>query len=198
MGLGHGASHWITGTFFLLLPKIREEFGFSYAEISLIGTIYYVGSLSVNVASGPVVDMTGRRVMLQGLALVLISLGAFLLSISANYWMAWGAAIVIAMATHLWHPGAIPYLTTRYEKSRGYVMSIHSLFANVGDSVGPFLTGILVSGAILGVSLGWTWRDVTMMLSLPGLLILPFIVYFVGLRGGAEDRKRDAGMDLRL
>ncbi|NIQ97026.1 MAG: MFS transporter, partial [Desulfuromonadales bacterium] len=44
IALGHGASHWITGTFFLLLPKIREEFGFSYAAISLIGSIYYIGS----------------------------------------------------------------------------------------------------------------------------------------------------------
>ena len=55
MSVGHGASHWITGTFFLLLPKIREEFGFSYAEISLIGTIYYIGSLSSNVIGGPAV-----------------------------------------------------------------------------------------------------------------------------------------------
>jgi hypothetical protein len=26
LSVGHGATHWITGTFFLLLPKIREEF----------------------------------------------------------------------------------------------------------------------------------------------------------------------------
>ncbi|HAA92750.1 MAG TPA: hypothetical protein DCE33_09915, partial [Rhodospirillaceae bacterium] len=95
------------------------------------------------------------------------------------------------------HPGAIPYLTTRYEKNRGYVMSIHALFASIGDSAGPFVTGILVSGTVLGVSFGWGWRDVTLMLAVPGLAVLPFIIYFLGIRDPIERRASDGGMDLR-
>ena len=193
----HGITHWIYISVIILLPEIRTEFGLDYTMVGTFISVFYVGTALINIIAGPIGDMTGRRVLFQALALLFISIGAFLLSISVNYWMAWGAAILIAMSTHLWHPGAIPYLTTRYEANRGYVMSIHSLLANIGDSVGPFLTGILVSGAFLGYSLGWTWRDVTLMLSVPGLLILPFIVYFVGMRGAPEARKRDAGMDLR-
>jgi len=193
----HGITHWIYISVIILLPEIRTEFSLDYTWVGTFISVFYVFTALTNIVAGPIGDMTGRRVLLQGLALFFISVGAFLLSISVNYWMAWGAAILIAMSTHFWHPGAIPYLTTRYENSRGYVMSIHSLLANIGDSVGPFLTGLLVSGAILGYSFGWTWRDVAMMLSVPGLLILPFIIYFVGIRGAPEARKRDAGMDLR-
>lgn len=193
----HGITHWIYISVIILLPEIRTEFGLDYTWVGTFISVFYMFTAVTNLIAGPVGDMTGRRVLLQALALVLISIGAFLLSISVNYWMAWGAAILIAMATHLWHPGAIPYLTTRYEKSRGYVMSIHSMFANIGDSFGPFLTGILVSGAVLGVSLGWGWRDVSLMLAFPGLLILPFVIYFVGMRSGGPDAARDTGMSFK-
>jgi hypothetical protein len=32
VGLGHSATHWIIGTFYVLLPFIKEDLGLSYAE----------------------------------------------------------------------------------------------------------------------------------------------------------------------
>ena len=107
--MGHGASHWIMGTFFLLLPKIREEFGFSYAEISLIGTIFYVGSLASNLIGGPAVDMSGRRILFQIVSLLLSGLALVALGFSGNFYLIALTGILIAAANNLWHPAAMSF-----------------------------------------------------------------------------------------
>ena len=38
VGLGHGGTHWIMGTIYIILPFIGRELGLSYAEIGAIFT----------------------------------------------------------------------------------------------------------------------------------------------------------------
>ena len=174
MGLGHGASHWITGTFFLLLPKIREDFGFSYAEISLVGTIYYIGSLSANVLSGPAVDMTGRRVLFLTVSLFAVSLALVGFGLTQGYLFLALMAILIAGANNLWHPAAMSYLSSEYPRNKAFVLSLHGVGSNIGEAVGPVVAGSMLTWLAL------SWRDAAMLNAAPALLIgVVFVLYML-------------------
>lgn len=163
--MGHGASHWIMGTFFLLLPKIREEFGFSYAEISLIGTVFYVGSLASNVIGGPAVDMSGRRILFQIVSLLISGLALIGLGLSGNFYMIALMGILIAAANNLWHPAAMSFLSSEYPGNRAFVLSLHGIGSNIGEAIGP-----VAAGAILTWS-AWSWQSGAYVNAIPALLM---------------------------
>lgn len=163
LGAGHGASHWITGTFFLLLPKIREEFGFSYAAISLIGTIYYAGSLATNLVSGPVVDISGRRIVFQVIALFAVGLAMVGLGFTGNIALIAMMAVLIAGANNLWHPAAMSFLSSEYPANRAFVLSIHGLGSNIGEAVGPLAAGFMLS------TLAFGWQKTAIASAVPAL-----------------------------
>lgn len=165
LSVGHGASHWIMGTFFLLLPKIREEFGFSYAEISLIGTVFYVGSLASNVIGGPAVDMSGRRILFQIVSLLISGLALVGLGLSGNIYMIALMGILIAAANNLWHPAAMSFLSSEYPGNRAFVLSLHGIGSNIGEAIGP-----VAAGAILTWS-AWHWQSAAYVNALPALLM---------------------------
>ena len=62
VGMGHGATHWVMGTFYLLLPFIAEALHLSYTEAGLLVSAVHISSFATNLFSGAVVDLTGRRV----------------------------------------------------------------------------------------------------------------------------------------
>lgn len=165
LSMGHGASHWIMGTFFLLLPKIREEFGFSYAEISLIGTVFYVGSLASNVIGGPAVDMSGRRILFQIVSLLISGLALIGLGLSGNFYMIALMGILIAAANNLWHPAAMSFLSSEYPGNRAFVLSLHGIGSNIGEAIGP-----VAAGAILTWS-AWSWQSGAYVNAIPALLM---------------------------
>jgi MFS family permease len=149
VGLGHGATHWVAATFYLLLPFINRDLGFSYSQAGLLVSIFHIASVGANFGSGPLVDVTGRRVLFQIVALALG--GGALMAFAAGAGFAWLAAMVVLIGAtnNLWHPAAIAYLSSRYPKSRGYALSIHALGANLGDAVAPLAAGMLL------VSMSW-------------------------------------------
>ena len=165
MGAGHGASHWITGTFFLLLPKIRQEFGFSYAEISLIGSIYYFGSLATNVASGPAVDMTGRRVLFQVISLFAVALAIIGFGLTQGFVLIALMGVFISAANNLWHPAAMSYLSSEFPHNRAFVLSVHGIGSNIGEAVGPLAAGVMLTWFAL------SWREVAFLNAIPALLV---------------------------
>ena len=65
VGLGHGGTHWIAATFYLLLPFITRDLGLSYAEAGLLVAVFHLSAFAANFGSGLVVDVTGRRVVYQ-------------------------------------------------------------------------------------------------------------------------------------
>jgi MFS transporter, FSR family, fosmidomycin resistance protein len=191
LSVGHGASHWITGTFFLLLPKIREEFGFSYAEISLIGTIYYIGSLSSNVIGGPAVDMTGRRIMFQVVSLFASGLALVGLGLSGNFAVIAAMGVLIAAANNLWHPAAMSFLSSEYPKNRAFVLSLHGVGSNVGEAVGPIAAGALLTWSMLG------WQSAAYLNAAPALLTAVVFIVFLLARDRPVAGGERRGVDFR-
>jgi MFS transporter, FSR family, fosmidomycin resistance protein len=145
LSLGHGATHWIVGTLYILLPLIKDSLGLSYAEAGLFLSVYHASSFLANFATGLAVDVSGRRVLVQVVALV-VGAGAMLaFGFSSTYALLCVMIGMMGAANQAWHPGAISYLAHRYAQRRGYALSIHAMGANAGDALGPMIAGILLT-----------------------------------------------------
>jgi len=182
VSLGHGATHWIAATFYLMLPFITRDLGLSYTEAGLLVTCFYVSSALANLPSGSVVDLTGRRILIQAIALVGGAVGLFFVGATTSY-MTLAAAVTLIGATNmLWHPAAIAYLSSHLPKNRGYALSIHALGANLGDAVAP-----LVAGALM---LSLTWHATAEINAIFGVAVAAII--FLCLNGGDTAAKAEA------
>lgn len=168
VGIGHGATHWVAATFYLLLPLLRTDLGLSYADVGVLGTAFLACSFAANFGSGMVVDVLGRRVLVQVIALVVGACALIMFGLSATYASILVMVGIMGATNNLWHPAAISFLSGAYPKNRGYVLSIHTLGASLGDSLAP-----LCIGAMLVVL---TWQETAVWGSIPVLVIAAMIL----------------------
>ncbi len=187
VGIGHGGTHVVTATFYVLLPFIQVELGLSYFETGLLATIFHAAAFTANLASGLAVDMSGRRVAFQITALMAGGLGLVGFGHAADFTTLAILIALIGAANNLWHPAAISYISNRFPKNRGYALSIHALGANLGDAAAPLLAGMLM--------IGLTWRATAVISALPSLLLALLLLALLkptGTRG-----RESAGMSTR-
>ena len=163
VGVGHGATHWVAATFYLLLPWIKETLQISYTNAGILVAVFHLASFLANFASGALTDITGKRVLIQSGSL---TLGALALGGTSLAWSVTPLALMIAIigaTNNAWHPAAISFLSERYPDNRGYALAVHALGANVGDSIAP-----LMVGAVLGML---SWQDTALVSTVPVFLV---------------------------
>lgn len=168
VGAGHGGTHWILATFYILLPFLSKEFGLSYAAAGALVTLFHASSLTANVASGAIVDIAGRRVVIQALSLVIGASALIAVGFSAELIGVAIAVIFIGFTNNLWHPAAISYLSRAYPHARGLALSIHTLGATFGDLLAPVAAG--------GLLLVFSWRTVAPISALPVFLVAALLL----------------------
>ncbi len=186
--IGHAYTHWFPSTFYLLLPLIKDELGLSYTEMGLLITVRYVISTAANFPSGMVVDLLKRNNLILAMALAWTGIPYIFLGISSHYFVLLLCMAIIGAGNNLWHPAAITTLHDVYAKKRGWAIGWHSSAANIGDALGPFLSGIL---------LVWvSWRHILVGSFIPGLVLGLLIWKMLGIqtevptRLSHEDGKR--------
>ena len=196
VALGHGGTHWVAATFFTILPFIATDLGLSYTQTGFLVSTFYVCSALANLPSGMVADVTGRRVLIQAVALTVgaLALAGFALAPGgAGAPLALAVAVGVMGATNmLWHPAAISYLSLVYPARKGFALSIHALGANLGDALGP-----LAAGAVLMIA---RWPETAFLNALPAIAIAGVLVAALGRAhpGAAHHVKVDgAGAYLR-
>ena len=170
VGVGHGATHWVAATFYLLLPWIKETLQISYTNAGILVAVFHLASFLANFASGALADITGKRVMIQSGSL---TLGALALGGTSLAWSVIPLALMIAIigaTNNAWHPAAISFLSERYPDNRGYALAVHALGANVGDSIAP-----LMVGAVLGML---SWQDTALVSTVP-VFVVAFWIWTV-------------------
>ncbi len=161
--IGHAYTHWFPSTFYLLLPLIKDELGLSYTEMGLLITVRYVVSTGANFPSGMVVDLLKRNSLILAMALAWTGIPYIFLGISSSYFILLLCMAIIGAGNNLWHPAAMTTLHDVYPAKRGWAIGWHASAANIGDALGPFLSGIL---------LVWmTWRHILIGSFIPGLLL---------------------------
>ena len=170
VGVGHGATHWVAATFYLLLPWIKETLQISYTNAGILVAVFHLASFLANFASGALTDITGKRVLIQSGSL---TLGALALGGTSMAWSVIPLALMIAIigaTNNAWHPAAISFLSERYPDNRGYALAVHALGANVGDSIAP-----LMVGAVLGML---SWQDTALISTVP-VFVVAFWIWTV-------------------
>ena len=162
VALGHCGTHWIAATYLTVMPFVATDLNLSYTQVGFLISVFFVSSMAANLPSGVAVDMTGRRVLFQAVALVLGTAGLAGFALMETE-LGLAAMVAIIGATNmLWHPAAISYLSLVYPQQRGYALAIHALGANLGDAAAPF-----AAGAMLAVM---HWQSVALFNALPVLL----------------------------
>ncbi len=184
---GHGATHWIVATFYVLVPFIREDLGLTYTEVGGFTSIFFAASFAFNAGSGPLVDITGRRVLLQAMALIVGAASLMIMGLAEGVWLIVAMLMIIGCTNNLWHPAAISYLSDRYPGNRGYVLSIHTLGASFGDMLAPLAAGIV---------LVWmSWQDTATLSALPVFAVA--VTLFVMLGGGGARAQQPSDAEQR-
>ncbi len=168
VAIGHGATHWVAATFYLLLPFLTTELGLSYTEAGLLVSTFHICSFAANFGSGMVVDVMGRRVLVQCVALVVGALALMAVGFASTLTVLIVFVGVIGATNNLWHPAAISFLSGAYPKNRGYALSIHTLGASLGDSLAPICIGALL--------VALSWQDTAVWGAVPVLVIAALIL----------------------
>ena len=152
IGAGHAITHAYTAALYLLLPFIAKDLGLTYSQIGFLLAVRQFMSTVVNLPAGIIVDTLGRRNMFMGISLLGMAVPYLAISATSAFWVLALCMALLGIASFLWHPAAITSISEMYPASRGYGLAIHELGANLGDTLMPLLTGVL---------LGYlTWRQV--------------------------------------
>src|SRR5438046_1493843 len=149
---GHAVTHAYAAALYLLLPFIAKHLGLTYSQIGFLLAVRQFMSTVVNLPAGIIVDTLGRRNMFMGISLLGMAVPYLAISATSAFWVLALCMALLGVASFLWHPAAITSISEMYPASRGYGLAIHELGANLGDTLMPLLTGVL---------LGYlTWRQV--------------------------------------
>jgi MFS family permease len=180
VGFGHGTTHWIMATFFIVLPFITQDLGLSYVQAGLLVSTFYGASFVANFFSGAIVDLTGRKVLFQVISLVSGALAIIGFALSEDFLFLCLMIGVVGASNNLWHPPAISFLSETYPAQRGYVMSIHVLFASLADALAPLMAGVFLAMI--------AWQGTTALAAVPSLIAAALLVLLFSRETPAKAR----------
>ena len=167
VGFGHAATHWVHALMLFFFPYIQKEFGLSYAQIGLLGTIMHISAVGCNFGSGPLVDVTGRRVVFLLASLLGTGAALVMLGLSTSFVAICALVGLVGAANNLWHAPGIAFLSESFPKNRGYVLAVHATGANLGDAVSPAIAGLML--------LTMSWQSASMALAVPVFAALAIV-----------------------
>ena len=173
-----------------LFPYIQQDFGLTYTEIGLLSMIMHLSALACNISSGPLVDMTGRRIVFLMMSLVGTGGALFLFGFVQSFMIICFLVALVGAANNLWHAPGIAFLSDTFPKNRGYVLAVHATGANLGDALSPFIAGLLL--------LAMTWQSASIAMSVPVFIALGIIGFALMPHERTPQAEGDGrGMNLR-
>jgi sugar phosphate permease len=187
---GHSIFHWFTQSLLVMLPEVRETFALSAIQVGAITTTREVVAGMVALPGGVAVDLLRRHwgLVLAG-AMAVFGLGWLVMGLSGqapSYPVLLVGMGMVAAAASIWHLPAVAALSHHFAHRRGAALSFHGIGGNIGDVLGPALTGFL-----LGI-LAWQ-RILSIYAVVP--LFLAFLVFWafrdIGRTGASPSARPD-------
>ena len=172
---GHGIFHWFTQSFIVMLPAVLATFGLTGIQVGAISSTREVVSGIIALPGGVVTDMLRRHWgLVMAFCMALFGVGWLVMGLAPIYPVLLVGMGIVAMAASIWHLPATAALSHHFSHRRGSALSFHGIGGNVGDVLGPALTGALLSGVLL-VTL--SWRGILSIYTVVPIL-LSFLVYW--------------------
>ena len=183
IGLAHGASHFFHLLLPPLFPWLIAEFGFSYSELGLLVSVFFVISGVGQALSGFVVDRVGARPILFA-ALLCFALAGVAAGMAQGYNGLLLASALAGLGNAPFHPVDFTILNKRISPQRlGHAFSVHGISGNLGWAAAPvYMMGI--------TTLTGSWRTAALCSAALALLVL---VVLVLNRDALDDRHGEAG-----
>ena len=164
ISLAHGSSHFFHLILPPMFPWLKAEFGFNYAELGLLMTIFFVVSCIVQASSGFLVDRIGARpVLFAGVGL--LSLAALTYSQSNSYAILVLGAVIAGCGNGVFHP--VDYTLINHKVSPPnlpYAYSVHGVAGYLGWAAAP--------ASMVGMTTLFDWRIAFLTASALEVLIL--------------------------
>lgn len=178
IGLAHGTSHFFQMLLPSLFPLLIRDFGFSYAELGLLVTTFFVISGIGQALAGFLVDRIGARPVLFA-ALSFFMLSAVATSLAQSYEGFMLAVVLAGLGNSPFHPADFTILNKRVSGARlGHAFSVHGISGNLGWAASPiFLAGLTAATG--------SWRVAAAAAALWALFV---IVLLVWQRQAIDDR----------
>lgn len=143
IGLAHGTSHFFHMLLAPLFPLFIRDFGFSYSELGLLVSVFFVVSGVGQALAGFLVDRVGARPVLF-VALSCFVLAALSVATAQSYTGLMLAAMLAGLGNSPFHPVDFTILNKRVSQPRlGHAFSVHGITGNLGWAAAPvFLAGL--------------------------------------------------------
>ena len=158
VGLAHSSSHFYQLILAPLFPWLKLEFGFSYAELGFLMTIFFVISTLTQAVAGFWVDHSGPlKVLLFGLVSLCVS--AIILSVSNGYLVLLLGSALAGLGNGVFHPSDYTLINRRVSSARiPHAYSMHGISGALGWAAAPAFLVSLTSlfgwrSALLGAAL---------------------------------------------
>ena len=143
IGLAHGSSHFFHLLLPPLFPWLIQDFGFSYSELSVLVSVFFIVSGVGQALAGFVVDRFGARPILFA-ALCSFVVAGVIAGTAHSYAQLMLAAVFAGLGNAPFHPVDFTILNKRLSPQRlGHGFSVHGLSGNLGWAAAPvFMAGI--------------------------------------------------------
>lgn len=183
IGLAHGSSHFFHLLLPPLFPWLIADFHYSYAELSVLVSLFFVVSGTGQALAGFAVDRFGARPILFA-ALGSFVVAGLIASMAQGYAMLLAAAFFAGLGNAPFHPVDFTILNKRVSPQRiGHAFSVHGLSGNIGWALAPvFMAGI--------TSATGSWRLACLCGALWAVVVLAIMVLN---REALDDRAPQAG-----
>ncbi|GAD22704.1 MFS transporter [Acidovorax sp. MR-S7] len=183
IGLAHGSSHFFHMLLPPLFPFLIAEFGFSYSELGLLVSVFFVVSGVGQALAGFLVDHVGARPVLF-CALSCFALAGLTAGSSSGYAGLLVASVLAGLGNAPFHPVDFTILNKRVSPQRlGHGFSVHGISGNLGWATAPvFMAGIATATG--------SWR---MACLCGGALALVVLAVMVWNRDALDDRQGSWG-----
>ena len=167
---GHGVFHWINQSLVVMLPEVRDTFGLSGLQVGAISATRELTGGVIALPGGIVSDLLRHYwgAVLAG-CMAAFGLGWMVIGLSPVFPLLLMGVGIESISSSLWHLPGVAALSHHFAHRRGSALSFHGVGGNIGDVLGPVLTGFL-----LGVL---AWREVIAVYSAVPIF-LSFIVFW--------------------
>lgn len=181
VGTAHACSHFFQLVLPTLYLSLAHEYGYDFAQLGLLASIFFLLSSIGQASSGFVVDRVGAAPVLHfGLACFVVS--GLLIAASNGYSMLVAAAVVGGIGNSVFHPADYSILNHRVSAARlGHGFSTHGLTGNLGWALAPLYMAAFIQLA--------DWRTAAVAAS--GLVAVVLLLTWLG-RGLLAGPSRDA------
>ena len=179
IGLAHGSSHFFHLLLPPLFPWLIADFGYSYSELSVLLSVFFVVSGVGQALSGFLVDRVGARPILFA-ALTSFTVAGVIASSANGYAMLLLASVFAGLGNAPFHPVDFTILNKRVSAPRiGHAFSVHGISGNLGWALAPvFMAGITTATG--------SWRTACLCGAALAAMVL---VIMVLNRDALDDRK---------